>query len=89
MKVLLKKTFIKMFKPVPVLVSVLISGALGFVLSRVYLNLFNQNTSYSNLALNIEIIYMYIEIITLFFNLFVSLSLKRYINTNKFKIMKE
>ena len=58
MKVLLKKTFIKMFKPVPVLVSVLISGALGFVLSRVYLNLFNQNTSYSNLALNIEIMYI-------------------------------
>lgn len=58
MKVLLKKTFIKMFKPVSVLVSVLISGALGFVLSRVYLNLFNQNTSYSNLALNIEIMYI-------------------------------
>ena len=58
MKVLLKKTFIKMFKQVPVLVSVLISGALGFVLSRVYLNLFNQNTSYSNLALNIEIMYI-------------------------------
>lgn len=58
MKVLLKKTFIRMFKPVPVLISVLISGGLGFILSRVYLNLFNQNISYSNLALNIEIMYI-------------------------------
>lgn len=57
MKVLLSKTFIKMFKVVPVTVVNLISGLLGFLLAYIYNNLSRNILTYDRFSNNIMNIY--------------------------------
>ena len=47
MKVLFSKTFIKMFKLIPVVACVIISGFFGFILSNQYLGLMSQKPNLS------------------------------------------
>ena len=50
MKVLFSKTFIKMFKLIPVVACVIISGFFGFILSNQYLGLMSQKPTYLSLS---------------------------------------
>ena len=57
MKVLLSKTFIKMFKVLPVTIIGLISGGLGFLFAYIYNNLSKSVLTYDRFSSNILTVY--------------------------------
>ena len=65
MKVLFSKTFIKMFKLIPVVACVIISGFFGFILSNQYLGLMSQKPTYLSLSQDILMFYAVLAFVLL------------------------
>lgn len=65
MKVLFSKTYIKMFKIIPVSVCILISGIFGFILSNEYRSLMSSRPTYLSLSQNILIFYALLAFVLL------------------------